>query len=140
MNAKELITKLEVNHLYLRTRKKGSCMKIVETSKKTYLATEVEETSGGMSQLNGAIVIDSSDDDKETMAFKYLKATLLERVISVKVRTSTIESIEDVPSVVKLVEKLNSNMPEAKRRAEVKAVLGELSEMLDISYHDYDDD
>jgi hypothetical protein len=115
-------------------------MKIVETSKKTYLAADIEDSGNGMSQLTGAVVVDECDDEKDAMAFKYLKATLLEKVTSIKVRTSTIESIEEATDVVKLVKKLESSMPEAKKRAEVKAVLEELSDMLDIRYNNYDDD
>lgn len=113
-------------------------MKIVETSKKTYLAEEVVETSGGMSQLNGAVVIDDYDD-KEDLAFKYLKATMLGNVTSVKVKAQALESIEEETQVAKIVKKLEANMPEAKRRAEVKAVLNELSEMLEMNYRDNDD-
>jgi hypothetical protein len=112
-------------------------MKIIETTKKTYIASEVEEVSGGMSQLNGAIKINT--DDKEEIAFKYMKATLLGEVISVKVKTQTIESIEEVVDVSKIIKKMEANMPEAKRRAEVKAILSELSNILDMSYSDYDD-
>jgi hypothetical protein len=116
-------------------------MKIVETPKKTYLANEIVDAPGGMSQLNDAIVIGGYDsDDKNDLAFKYLKATLLEKVTSVKVRTQTIESIEEAGDVKKIIKKLEDNMPEAKRRAEVKATLDELSNMLDMSYSDDDED
>jgi len=108
-------------------------MKIVETPKKTYLATEVVETSNGMSQLGGAVVVDSYDEE-EDMAFKFIKATLLEKHTEVKVRTSTIESIEEASGVAKLVKKLEAKIPEARKRAEIKAVIDELRDF------DNDDD
>ena len=109
-------------------------MKIVETPKKTYLATEVVETSNGMSQLGGAVVVDSYDEEEEDMAFKFIKATLLEKHTEVKVRTSTIESIEEASGVAKLVKKLEAKIPEARKRAEIKAVIDELRDF------DNDDD
>jgi hypothetical protein len=115
-------------------------MKIIETSKKTYIAAEVTEVAGGMSQLDGAVVV-GSYNDKEDLAFRYIRATMLGEVVSVKVRTQTLESIEEANEVSKIIKQMEANMPEAKRRAEVKAVLEELAEMLDMSYSnsDYDD-
>lgn len=111
-------------------------MKIVETSKKTYLVKEVVEISGGMSQLNGAVVVDSCDDPSD-MAEKALRAILLEQLKEVKVRTNTIESIEDAGgSVAKMIKKMEARVPEAKKRAEIKAILEELR---DFDNNDDDD-
>ena len=112
-------------------------MKIVETPKKTYLANEIVECSGGMSQLNDAIVIYT--DDKNDIAFSYFKATLLDKITSLKVKTQTIESIEEAGDVLKIIKKLELNMAEAKRRAEARLILDELSGMLNICYSDDDD-
>ena len=80
-------------------------MKIIETPKKTYLAAEVTEVAGGMSQLDGAVVTESYDDNDD-LAFKYLKATMLGNVTSVKVRTQTLESIEEANEVSKIIKKV----------------------------------
>jgi hypothetical protein len=40
-------------------------MKIIETPKKTYLAAEVTEVAGGMSQLDGAVVMEYYDDNDD---------------------------------------------------------------------------
>lgn len=110
-------------------------MKIVETPKKTYLATEVVEVNGGMSQLNGAVVVDSYDDD-EDLAFNFIKATLLDKRTEVKVKTSSIESIEEASGVAKLIKKMEARIPEARKRAEIKAVIDELR---DFDNNDDDD-
>jgi len=112
-------------------------MKIVETPKKTYLVEEIVDASGGMSQLNNTITI-YDNSDKDDLAFKYMKAMLLGNVTSVKVKTQTIESIEEAGDVMKIIKKLESHMPEAKKRAETKAILDELGNMLDISFTDDD--
>jgi molybdopterin converting factor small subunit len=114
-------------------------MKIIETPKRTYLANEIVELSGGMSQLNDAIVIGGYDGNHD-LAFKYFKAILLGKMTAIKIKTQTIESIEDAEGVIKIIKKLEENMPEAKRRAEVKATIEELANMLNMSYIEDDDE